>query len=102
VKNKSNLSLRGEIRSLPASLKPSPAPHVPEPYFVVGGKERSGWRNARAAAKREPVAYVILGDQTAFGAFASDDAEGPVITCKALHTPRSGPRYQTELRLGVV
>jgi hypothetical protein len=80
--------------------KPSPAPHVPEPYFIVGGKERSGWRNARAAAKREPVAYVILGDQTTFGAFASEDREEVVvITCKALRTPRSGPRYQTELRL---
>jgi len=82
--------------------KPFRAPHSPEPYFVIGGKERSGWRNARAAAKREPVVYVILGDQTAFGAFASDDAEGPTLTCKALYTPRSGPRYQTELRLAGV
>ena len=81
----------------PAPRRTAPPIHAPEPYFIIGGKERSGYRNARAAAKREPVSYVILGDQTAFGALA--EGESATVVCPALRTPRSGPRYQTELRL---
>jgi len=74
--------------------------HDPEPYFVIGGKERSGWRNAFAAARAAHPGAELTQDRDRSAVLVRERGGSGWLWHHGSWTLESGPRCQTRLRLG--
>lgn len=72
-------------------------PQEPEPYFVVGGRERSGWRNALAAARKAHPDWIVAQDlrNNRIEVWGLSGVAGYYL---GQTPPSRGPRYQTRTR----